>query len=76
MTDNRYREEREARWRNSLVNHASVLEMCAIRLRAAADEPDCNQAKRIADEAAGLAKTAADLVLQQSVEHPPKRSDI
>jgi hypothetical protein len=75
MASDPYREEREARWRSALVGHAGVLELCAGRLRAAAEEPDCARAKEIADEAAGLAREAARLVEEQSVDKPPRRVD-
>jgi hypothetical protein len=75
MSNDPYRQEREARWRSALVWHATVFELMAERLREAAGEPDCARAKAIADEAARLAREAARLVEEQSVDNPPRRAD-
>lgn len=75
MSNDPYREEREARWRQALVIHAGALEICADRLREAAEEPDCARAKEMADEAASIVRETARLVQEQSVDNPPRRSD-
>jgi hypothetical protein len=75
MANDPYREEREAKWRSALVGHASVLDLLAYRLLDAAEEPDCVQAKKIADEVAHLVRATARLLEEQSVDNPPRRTD-
>jgi hypothetical protein len=71
-----YREEREARWRDGLVNYASVFEMLGERLRTVAKDPDCDQAKKESDEIAHLCgRTSARQVNTYSAASSVKASE-